>query len=97
MYFSGYLVAIERTKTWGVSLFSFSSGFRERAWPDMPVLREGGSAVSLEKVWLCPKMEHDYSMIICFGRWGSMLHDTIFRQQLCLLLRITDNPAECHR
>jgi hypothetical protein len=73
MYFSGYLVAIERTKTWGVSPFFFFSGFWERAWSDMPVLKEVSSVVDPEKVWLCSKMEHDYSTIICFGRWGSML------------------------
>jgi hypothetical protein len=97
MYFSGYLVAIERTKTWGVSPFFFFSGFWERAWSDMPVLKEVSSVVDPEKVWLCSKMEHDYSTIICFGRWGSMLHGTIFRQQLSLLLGIAATPAECHR
>ena len=76
---------------------SFFSGFWERAWSDMPVLKEVSSVVDPEKVWLCSKMEHDYSTIICFGRWGSMLHGTIFRQQLSLLLGIAATPAECHR
>jgi hypothetical protein len=97
MYFSGYLVAIERTKTWGVSPFFFFFRVPGASLAGYASAQRGGSVVSPEKVWLCPKIEHDYSTIICFGRWGSMLHDTIFRQQLCLFFWITDNPAGCHR